>query len=105
MPAFQNPGKWGIVAGKTYPYLLLEFAGCTVTPQVVSGVVYSDQAGITSAGAGLTVDALVNGVVLNSAQNGGAVTTGANGYYYYLLAPGSIPANGAVLTYATSDAR
>jgi filamentous hemagglutinin family protein len=100
LPAFQNPGSWGIVAGKSYPYLCFQFAGCTVTPQVVSGVAYSDQAGTTPAAAGLVVDALVNGAAINSVLTGSAVTTGANGYYYYLLAPGSIPANGAVLTYA-----
>ncbi len=103
LPTFQNPGNWGIVAGKSYPYLCFEFAGCTVTPQVVSGVVYSDQAGVTPAAGGLIVDALLNGAALNSAQTGGAVATGANGYYYYLLASGSIPANGAVLTYSNGE--
>ena len=54
LPTFQNPGNWGIVAGKSYPYLCFEFAGCTGTPQVVSGVVNSYQAGGTPALAGLS---------------------------------------------------
>jgi filamentous hemagglutinin family protein len=99
LPAFQNPQNWGIVAGKSYPYLCIEFAGCAVTPQTVSGVVFSDSAGVSPVGAGTPVNGLVNGVALNSLQTGGGVTTGANGYYYFLLAPGSIPANGAVLTF------
>jgi filamentous hemagglutinin family protein len=101
LPTFTTPGNWGIVAGKSYPYLCVEFAGCTVTPQVVAGKFYTDQ-GFTAAGSGINIQAAVGGVNANSAQTGGAVATGANGYYYDLLAPGAIPANGAVLTYSGS---
>ncbi len=99
---FQNPSNWGIVAGKSYPYLCWQFGGCGggTTPQVVAGIDYTNAAGTTPAGGNVAVTGLVNGAALISAQTGGnIVTTGANGYYYYLLAPNTIPAtNGNVLT-------
>ncbi|HEX3883807.1 MAG TPA: MBG domain-containing protein [Stellaceae bacterium] len=102
---FQNPGKWGIVAGKTYPYLCFLVGNCGETPQAVSGTVYTNAAGTTPAGGGVAVTGLVNGATLNSAETGGnVVNTGADGYYYYLLGPNAIPANGNVLTYAGATA-
>jgi hypothetical protein len=97
--AFVNPGNWGIVASKSYPYLCWQVGNCSVTPQVVSGTVFTDQ-GTTSAGSGITVSALANGAALSSLLTGGAVTTGANGYYYYLLAPNTLAAGANVLTFA-----
>jgi filamentous hemagglutinin family protein len=97
--ALVNPGNWGIVTGKSYPYLCFEFSNCGTTPQVVAGTVFIDQ-GQTPAGSGITVSGLVNGVAFVSAQTGGTVATGANGYYYYLIAPNTIPVGGNVLTYA-----
>ena len=41
---------------------------------------------------------MVNGTAFNSAQTGGTVVTGANGYYYYLLSPGTITVGRNVLT-------
>src|SRR5262249_36765019 len=99
LPAFQNPGNWGIVPGKSYPYLCWQMAGCGVSPQAVSGTVFTNQ-GATAAGSGITVSGLVNGTTLASLQTGGAVTTGANGYYYYLLAPNTLGASANVLTFA-----
>ncbi len=97
---FQNNTLWGIVPGISYPYLCWQFGGCGgATPQVVSGTVYQDQ-GATLAGAGITVAGLINGAPFNSVLTGGAVATGANGYYYYLVAPNTIPVGGNVLTYA-----
>ena len=95
--ALANPANWGIVSGISYPYLASQFP--TGTPQVVAGTVFNDL-GVTPAGAGITVNGLVGGAALTSTLTGGAVATGANGYYYYLLAPNTIPASGAVLTYA-----
>lgn len=97
---FQNPSNWGIIAGKSYPYLCWQFGGCGATPQAVSGTVYKDLGGISAAGPEITVTAFVNGSQINSVLSGGTVSTGANGYYYYLLAPNTIPAFRSVLTFA-----
>jgi filamentous hemagglutinin family protein len=97
LPAGFDPTVWGNIAGVSYPYLLWQFPGGT--PQVVSGIAYNDR-GTAPAGGGITVSGLVNGTSLTSVLTGGAVTTGANGYYYYLLAPGTISSSGAqALTY------
>ena len=97
LPAGFDPTAWGSIPGVSYPYLLWQFpAG---TPQVVSGIAYNDR-GTTPTGGGITVSGLINGATLASAQTNGSVMTGANGYYYYLLAPGTIAAPGSqVLTY------
>ncbi len=97
---FVNPGNWNIINGKSYPYLCWQFGGCGITPQVVSGTVYQDLAASSNAGPGIPVPGLVNGIQFNSAQTLGTVTTAANGYYYYLLAPNTIPVNNDVLLYA-----
>ena len=96
---------WSIVQGKSYPYLNFQFAG---TPQVVAGTVYTD-GGTTNAGAGITVNAVADGNTLTSALTGGTVTTASDGYYYYLLAPGTVAANGNVIVsaehYGTGNAQ
>ncbi len=85
-------GTWGIVEGRSDPYLQGQFSG---TPQVVSGTAYSDR-GTTGLG-GATVTGLVDG-----AEFGVSATTGVNGYYNLLVAPGTIPASdGEVLVYLT----
>ena len=89
---------WGInpSLNNGHPYLLWQLPSGT---QVVDGYVYTD-GGITLAGGGIVVSALVNGVSLSSL--GGTVTTGANGSYNFLLPPGTILASGSqVLTYTT----
>ena len=76
-----------------FPYLSWQYAS---TPQAISGVAYSNGRGtVLQSG---TVSALVGGNALGSA------TTGANGYYYLLVAPGTIPAgNNAVLAYSSAN--
>ena len=89
---------WGInpSLNNGHPYLLWQLPSGT---QVVDGYVYTD-GGITLAGNGIVVSALVNGISLSSL--GGTVTTGANGSYNFLLPPGTILASGSqVLTYTT----
>ena len=87
---------WGTGSG-LYPYLIWQYDG---TPQAISGIAYSD-AGTTplgSSGSGaIIVSALVNGVNLAT------VTTGANGYYYILSAPGTLTGTQQVLTYLNGD--
>ena len=63
------------------------------TPQVVSGVAFSDR-GVTPL-VGARINGLVNGSDEGSLLTGGGTHTGANGYYYFLLAPGTIPAANA----------
>ena len=93
---------WSIVAGVSYPYLSWQIA--SGTPQVVSGIAYSNR-GVTAL-ADANVAGLINGAALLSAQTGSSVTTGANGYYYFLLAPSTISAGGSdVLTYLTGSTK
>jgi hypothetical protein len=88
---------WAIVAGTSYPYLSWEFP--SGTPQVVSGIVYSDS-GVTPVGPGDVVNLLVNGNNPVTLTGSNLTVTGANGYYYFLMAPGTIPAtNGQVVAY------
>jgi len=73
----------------------------TGTPQAISGVAYKDDGetplASTSSGIG-TVAVLLNGANL------GSISTGANGYYYILLAPGTISGSGsAVLAYTAQN--
>jgi len=104
LPTFANPGNWDIIPGVSYPFLKFQFGGAT--PQVVAGTVYTD-GGTTNAGAGVSVSGIIGSsgasVVMTSTQTGGAVTTGVNGYYYFLLAPGSVStaSDGSVLVQAT----
>ena len=84
LPSGFNSSAWSIVAGESYPYLTWQFSG---TPQVVSGIAASSGG---SGLAGATVAAFSGGLQLASALTGGVVTTGANGFYYYLLAPGTL---------------
>jgi hypothetical protein len=101
LPGGFDASAWGIVPGQSYPYLLWQFAS-GATPQVVSGIVYKD-AGSSAARAGLSVSGLADGSALVSELTGGDVSTGANGYYYYLLAPGTLDATSDVLTYVQAS--
>ena len=78
---------WGIVSGQSYPYLLWRY---TNTPQVVSGT-------LSFASSAYDVNLISSGKEL------GTTTTGANGYYYFLLDNGTISITDAVLTYTTSS--
>ncbi|SSW91242.1 filamentous hemagglutinin family protein, partial [Rhodopseudomonas pentothenatexigens] len=84
-----DTGIWGIVANRSYPYLKSFWSG---TPQVVSGTVQSSN--FTSL-AGERVSLLING---NSA---GSTSSGANGYYNLLIAPGTITGNSQLVVYTT----
>jgi filamentous hemagglutinin family protein len=90
-----STGTWGIVAGKSYPYLLWQSPNGA--PQVISGLVTAAD-GVT-AQAGQTVAALIDGAQVSALVD---MNSGANGYYYMLLAPGTISqSNGDVLAYLT----
>ena len=71
-----SSSTWSTGSG-LFPYLLWQGS-----PSVVSGTTYSDH-GTTAAG-GMDVNILVNGT---SAWSG---TSGANGYFYEMLAPGTL---------------
>ena len=77
-----------------FPYLLWQVPAGS---QVIAGYVFND-AGVTSAGSGISVSGLINGMAA------GTVTTGANGSYNIVLFPGTLPASGSqVLTYTTGE--
>ena len=84
LPTGFDNAIWGI-GENLYPYLKWQFAS---TPVAVSGKAYSDAGSTVLAGA--DVSAISGGSLL------GTATTGANGYYYILSAPGSIDAAGAL---------
>ncbi len=90
---------WSIVAGKSFPYLNWQFSG---TPEVVSGMALNIFGG--SAVADREIDAFADGAALSSALTGGGAITGANGYYYFLLAPDTLEnAGGSVLVYRSGS--
>ncbi|HEX5282236.1 MAG TPA: pentapeptide repeat-containing protein [Micropepsaceae bacterium] len=94
LPGGFDPTVWGTGAG-LYPYFLWQYP--SGTPQAVKGIAYSDR-GVTALSSGAAVSVLVNGT------NVGSASSGANGYYYVLLAPGTIPnSNGQVLSYLSSS--
>jgi filamentous hemagglutinin family protein len=93
LPTGFDPAVWSIVPGESYPYLNWQFV--TGTPQVVSGTVRNGSGGVVS---GTAVSGLLGSAPLASALTGGGVTSGANGYYYFLLAPDTLD-DSQVLTY------
>ena len=95
-----NSNTWGIVANTSYPFLKWQFP--SGTPQVVSGIAFSDHG--TTPAVGVAVNGLLSGSPLVSALTGGAVMSGANGYYYYLLTPNTISAPATQLLTYTSGA-
>ena len=86
LPGGFSSATWSTVAGEAYPYLNWEFP--SGAPQVVTGFAYQKD-GVTGY-AGATVATYYAGQRLTSAQTGGTVGAGANGYYYYLLALGTL---------------
>ncbi|HEY5209293.1 MAG TPA: GLUG motif-containing protein, partial [Stellaceae bacterium] len=89
LPSGFDNTAWGILPGQSYPYLLWRYP---TTPQVLTGIAYSDM-GVTPVVAG-PVTAIVQGSAL------GAISTGANGYYYFVEPTGTISSGGsAVLAY------
>jgi len=98
LPSGFSSSAWGTGPG-LYPYPLSQYP--SGTPQAISGIAYQDF-GVTplasNAAGAHSVSALVNGVLLGSA------TTGANGYYYILAAPGTFSGTQQVLAYLSGDA-
>jgi fibronectin-binding autotransporter adhesin len=92
LPSGFSNATWGTGSG-LLPYLLWQFP--SGTPQSISGTVTNN--GSTVIGASVT-GASVNGIAATPAVS---MSTGANGLYYLLLAPGTIAAGDEVLTYAT----
>ncbi len=91
-----DPSVWGIVAGISYPYL--QWQSPNGTPQVVSGVVGNGAKVVSGAGVGLLVDGTTADPLVS-------MSSGADGYYYMLLAPGTISGSGSqVLAYVASGA-
>ncbi|WP_244919648.1 MBG domain-containing protein, partial [Pseudoxanthomonas spadix] len=99
LPGGFSASTWGQIAGRSYPYLLWQFPS-GATPQVISGTVR--YAGGTAV-ANTSVSGLVDGAPLQSALTGGGVSSGANGYYYFLLEPGTLD-NSQVLTHYAAGA-
>ena len=92
LPSEFDPSDWSIVAGKSFPYLDWQVSGGT--PQVVSGTVKG------SDNAGVEVFLRVNGSAVTPLVS---MASGANGYYYALLAPGTLASSGSdVLAYEAS---
>ena len=86
---------WGIVAGKSYPYLLWQSPNGA--PQVISGIVANTFGDTLEAGQ--AVSAMIDGEPASPLVD---MNSGADGYYYMLLSPGTIFAkNGNVLAYLT----
>ncbi len=84
---------WGTGAG-LYPYFLWQYP--SGTPQTITGTSYTDT--------GATVDAgdMISGLL--DGNSIGTASTGANGYYYFLLAPGSLGGTDAVYVQSATGA-
>jgi filamentous hemagglutinin family protein len=101
-PAFQgalpsgfSANIWGTGPG-LYPYFLSQFP--KGRPQAISGFAF------TGSGSTPLVPTTSGDPIVSLDMNGtslGTVTTGANGYYYFLLAPFTIPAGGAAVIAST----
>ncbi|MFD2181536.1 filamentous hemagglutinin N-terminal domain-containing protein, partial [Rhodoplanes azumiensis] len=90
LPSAWDTSVWGLIAGVSYPYLKSFWSG---TPQVVSGTAYTNN-GVTAASGG-NVAVMVNGTAV------GSTNAGANGYYYVLLAPGTIGSNSQLVSFTS----
>ncbi|WP_269750989.1 MBG domain-containing protein, partial [Mesorhizobium comanense] len=82
-----SSSTWGLVANTSLPYFKWLYGS---TPQVVSGTAYSDRG--TTPLAGVATNILVNGTMTPASAVG---STGANGYYYFLLPNGTIASGGS----------
>jgi len=90
---------WGMINGSSYPYLV-SFYGATA-PRIISGNSYA--ANGSTPISNQTIQIAVNGSdIISSGQIAGTVTTGANGFYYFLEPNSTISDNSAVLIYATT---
>ena len=94
LPSNFSTATWGLVAGKSFPYLQWQFPGGT--PQVVTGMAYKDN-GVTVINGGL-INTMVDGVTV------GRGVTYFNGLYIVLIPNGSISAGGSnVVAYYTAN--
>jgi filamentous hemagglutinin family protein len=89
LPSGFSGSIWSVVPGVSYPYLSWQFSG---TPDVVAGFTLAPngKTGVT----GLNPSLLVDGQSVTPSVD---MTSGANGYYYLLLAPGTISNTGSPL--------
>ncbi len=92
LPAGFSSSIWG-TGTNLYPYFKWQYS---TTPVAVSGTAYSD--------AGTTALAGANVTAISGGSGMGSAVTGANGYYYIVLAPGSSLASTGVLTYLDNGA-
>src|SRR6185437_5141341 len=79
--------NWAVIDGVSYPYLTGIYA---TAPQIVSGTVVGNTGGTAVTG-------IANGAGF------GTATTGANGYYYFQLAPGTLGSSEKILTYVSGS--
>lgn len=94
LPKGFSSSDWAIVVGKSFPYLRWQVA--SGTPEVISGTISGPGK------ADISVGVQVNGTAVTPIVT---MSSGANGYYYELLAPGTIPASGGnVLVYEDTGA-
>lgn len=92
-----SEANWGIVAGESFPYLNWQFP--SGAPQAVSGIDYDPASRSPSVDANIKV--AVDGTLVDPVI---AVPTGANGYYYDLLAPGTVSLHSDLFVYVDNDA-
>jgi filamentous hemagglutinin family protein len=87
---------WGGGTGGLYPYLKGFFPGGV---QVVSGTAYQADGttALASTSSGFVTVSLASGGMVRS-----TAATGANGYYYMLMAPGTV--SGSAVAYTTANA-
>jgi hypothetical protein len=92
LPSGFSGSVWGTVNTATFPYFAWQIP--SGTPQVISGTVTDAGTAVS----GLSVFAVGSGSAINPLV---AMGSSANGYYYLLLAPGTIEGSSQVLTYAS----
>jgi len=85
LPTGFDSSVWAIQTGLSYPYL--QWQAANGAPVFVSGTAFSNEAGTTPL-AGTDINAVTSG------RNIATVTSGANGYYYFMLEPNAIPGTG-----------
>jgi filamentous hemagglutinin family protein len=93
LPSGFNSSVWGTGTG-LFPYLLWQSP--SAAPLAISGTAYSDKG--TSAMRAGAVSLLVNGKSL------GSVTTGTNGYYYFLVPQSVASTSSQILAYTSGGA-
>src|SRR5581483_5004483 len=79
---------WGVVPGRSYPFLLWQY-------NIIEGTVFASYGG-AAAGSGTSVYDVINGVAGSA-----PMITNSSGSYLFLLPTNSIPANSSVVVYTT----